>query len=321
MSDVTDVSVNWLELSPTLWITILINLHTDRDIRKRDIVTIMRFLSVCTTLHNFAHSDELWIEICKTLYDYDLILRNRKFQTNELWVQIYRERGDNLKKEFTFDVGVPREYTLTFRLYGDGICLRTDTRTERWISIYDDCPYAVQERIEGEFVDLEVNNPCVLLLCSDGRVLEMIYSPGYADTFKAYEEPVFVSFPSLQTDDRACMVSSLTIGNFAVTESGKLYVWSIIDHPTSMEKIRTEPLHITMLDEFPNKYDIEESPDNTEHTRLHYREYVKKDPMSGARVYDDKYLDLPNDQLYMMILSTCFTQEEFTEYASVFIDE
>lgn len=320
---------NWLALNFTTWVEILLHLRDESDHRRYDIIAIIRMLSTCRTLRYYADTDEIWFHLCKTFNDFESRLRARQTTTRVSWAQIYRDRITSVLIERNMSVGDPGnpEYELYIKIFGNGTCSMYKRsyvalpKAGGMKGLCSEIENMVELNIEcgttrkSYFIDVHVYKPFVLLLRDDGRVMEMIFAPYYIKDFAEFEKPNLVTFPGITAnDDRTRFVRALPVGNFAVSESDCLYVWSIIDHPVNMNKIRTSPLHIEALDVFLGKYDILESPDVPNHTRVCYRECIGRDPMTGTSLHAEKYLDIPNDQLYEMILSDHFTDEEFDEF-------
>jgi hypothetical protein len=142
-----------------------------------------------------------------------------------------------------------------------------------------------------------------------------MFSPTYDQSFHDFGDMEEIVLPG---SERAIMVRALAIGNFAISKSGKVYAWSIIDHPITTKKIRTKPIHLGALDQFSNKYDLVPADNNC--TRLYYRENTGKDLRTGFAIIEDKFVDIPNDQIYVIIMESCFSEEELIQLTQTIAD-
>jgi len=279
-------------------------------------------------------------------------MKSQKIARNTLWKVMYINRLKNLHREQEITVGEPPEYKITIHIYGDGRCyvrkslsvlpefLQNDD-IMRYLSSSDSDSDGDESGIgngtemipireykvtghkesgfieEKEIIDVHAANNTVLLLCQDGKVLEMMFTPSWVQGYDDYHKPTLVEFPQLLgTDEYITMIRTLSVGNFAISNKDKIFVWTLIEHPITMEKIHTPPLHMHQLQEIlSNIYDMDDSDsvdgvdghDSSSYTRIYYRDFTGKDPMTGSRVYDEKYIDISNNQIMMLVMENYFS--------------
>ena len=139
---------------------------------------------------------------------------------------------------------------------------------------------------------MHINDNSIILLHTDGYVLEKMYPPSYVHEFDEFTDLYEVRIP-----DEISIVRTSPVGSFAISNTGRLYVWTIIDHPITMKKIRTQPLHIKALDVFKGKYDIKSGGNTT------CVLYGSEDT--------PEHVDLPNDQIYLLLLESIMNDDDF----------
>lgn len=141
-------------------------------------------------------------------------------------------------------------------------------------------------------IDIQSYEPTVAILSQGGRVFEWIFIPDYIDNFYKHIFPVEVIFPP---KTKIVRIFCTAASSYAISSCGKLFVWTIFDHPESMKKIRTVPLHLTILDKFDIKNIVQESD---EHTIIH----TSTEP-----------LIIENSQIYYLIFTHVFGEEKMLE--------
>lgn len=166
----------------------------------------------------------------------------------------------------------------------------------------------------SEIIDAHAANSTVLLLCQSGKVLEMMFTPSWITNYDQFHIPTLVIFPDvMQSSEYIIMVRTLSVGNFAVSNVGKVFVWTIFDHPVTMKKIRTEPIYLQQLQNvLMNIYDVQDT-NLDHHTRICYHEPRGRNLLTGEQIYEDMYIDIANDQIMMLIMEKYFSAEDVDE--------
>ena len=337
-----------------LWLNVLTHLQTKENVICKFIIRdILSTLSTCKRLAIFRENDILWCAICKEFDDFEFIA-SRQIARNVSWKEMYIQRINNLYREEELVVGlVDRpEYKITIYIYGDGRCFMSKNL---YTSNNDGEPIAtmpvplgtgaaqmlqIQNYEVGddygvikdhEIIDVHAANMTILLLCQDGKVLEMLFTPSWMQEYNDYSTPMLVEFTELiGTDDRIRIIRTLMSSNIAISEQGKVFVWTVIQHPETMEIIRTRPLHIRQLDgALQNIYDVEnyvpvaanEQNELASYTRILWREELSaRDPMTGKRIFEDRYMDIDNSQIMLLIMENHFSEEDINEISQNITD-
>lgn len=327
----------WLEILS--WVR-----HNKNVIRKYIISDIMAMLSTCRELAVYRHSDDLWCMICQEFEDYEMLKSRRSAENlgwsdahlfNLSWKDIYIRRIKNLFREEELCVGDPEhpEYKISIYIYGDGRCFMS--RTLMSLEMPEHNPallipirqYRLTNNItlgsiqDYEIIDVHAANMTILLLCHDGKVLEMIFTPSWMQEYSRHMQPVLVEFIELiGTSDKIRIIRTLASTNIAISEQGKVFVWTIIQHPQTMEIIRTTPLHIKQLDGvMENIYDACDDHDLSI-TRILWRSKTTRDPISGVQLYEDQSLDLDNNQIMMLIMENYFSEDVIDDLSQSIVD-
>lgn len=318
-------------------------------IRKFVVSDVMNLLATCKILWQYRTNDNIWFMICSQFNDFAR-MRATKVARNASWRDIYTQRLNNLLHERFLVIGDPAdpEYKVSVYIYGDGRCFINKTKCK--LTIYDfqtyfsdsdsDSEYEIMrmtpikkyktthgEHYDGitEIIDAHAANSTILLLCQSGQVLEMMFTPSWVNEYNKFHVPVLVNFPQVQLGEYIIMIRALAVGNFAVSSMGKVFVWTIFDHPITMEKIHTEPIYLQQLQGvLANIYDIRDGEPDGEpdipgipehHTRIDYREARGRNLMTGEQLYEDMYIDIANDQIMMLIMESYFSADDVDEIA------
>lgn len=320
--------------------------HPGHVIRKFNVNDIMNLFATCKTLWQYHNNDNIWYMICSQFANFAR-MRATKIARNASWQDLYIQRLKNLLHERSLVVGDPDapEYTITIYIYGNGRCYISKVNREfarfagiagidEWSSdselgsehefeIMRMVPIEKYKSADGEhyneiteIIDAHAANSTMLLLCQSGKVLEMMFTPSWIANYSQFHVPMLVIFPEvIQSGEYIIMVRTLSVGNFAVSDAGKVFVWTIFDHPVNMEKIRTEPIYLRQLQGvLTNIYDIQDVRSDTDHhTRFNYRVSCGRNLLTGEQIYEDKYVDIANDQIMMLIMESYFSVEDIYE--------
>lgn len=306
----------------SIWLNILSHFKKrEKIIRKFYISDILKVLSTCKTLASFRNDNILWRMICEEFDDFDFMV-SRQMARNLSWKDMYYQRINNLYREETLIVGPldDPEYKITIHIYGDGRCFMSKRmcsnapgqimdatqmlQIQRYDSIISDHSNIIKDH---EIIDVHANNTTILLLCQDGKVLEMIFTPSWMPGYTEYNVPSLIEFAELEDDDRIRIIRSLDSVNVAVSEQDKVFVWTVIHHPETMEIIRTRPLYIHQLaghisdiyDVTAVTSDVTDAHSSDEHcTRIWW----------GSQ-REERFIDLSDVQLMQLIAENHFSVE------------
>ena len=254
-----------------LYIEILLNLQED-SIFHYDIQSILSFGAVCRKFYTIIKDNLLWKKFCMKFPDYDRLLHMYNNNILDHWKSIYRMRIIGTYKSVMIPVG---EHYMLIQLKGDGRCyISAPTPADRSFDIrrISNDSYLVHENeytfcmiplcsnqnkapsmfgwinfdIDGQplsIVDISCCAPTVLILSYTGLVFEWLCVPDYVEGFRGFVFPVKIKFPKNTTIIR---IFATTIASYAISDDNKLYAWTIVDHPTTMRKIRIDPVLINL---------------------------------------------------------------------------
>jgi hypothetical protein len=310
MCEVIDV------LGLQLWIKILLQLrHAENVIRKIIVKDVMSFLSTCTNTWQYRNNDVLWCYICSDFSDFKHMQRTI---ADVSWRDLYLQRLTHLHKTHELAIGDPPEYNITIHIYGDGRCYISRNDVQEPLTEYRTPGHMGTGIIgEKEIIDVHSANNTILFLCQDGKVLEIMFMPSWVNDYEEYRRPMLIEFPDLN-GEYIRMIRVLPTTNFAVSNKGKIFVWTLFEHPETMEKIHTRPVYLHQLADVVSEtdvYDIQsiQSPGMEKgitSTRIYYRKVSGKDRISGSLMYGDAYIDVSDVQIYTIIVDNYFSEEE-----------
>jgi len=159
------------------------------------------------------------------------------------------------------------------------------------------------EILKDPVIDVSVYDPMVLVLTLS-QVIELMFVPEYDGEWRDMRDPRVVEF---NPNTRIQRVFAFDFGNIAIDQENHVWAWTTLDHPfpdpayiESMKKIRTNPIHLSALDEF--KIVHVEPSSIVDHTRFYYASVSDLDNIVS-------YHDVPNADIIALIAEAEFTPE------------
>jgi hypothetical protein len=307
-----------------LWIAVLVRIRREDDVVCKIIIRdVINMLSTCMALAVHRNDDVLWRNICLQFDDFEHLKILK--ETREIgWCDAYKLRTSGIHKESKLAIGFHEhpDYWAHIYVLGNGGCsigFSSDGNdNDDDIMKYPILRYKYGDETKPmgtkEVIDVHAEYGLFLLVCHDGSILELSFAEVQRSVISI---PTLVEFPELQRPrERIILARSLLLGRVVVSNTNRVFVWSVIEHPITMKVIYTTPLHVQILESEIAKrrgeiFNVEDVDVDDEHlVRIHFRIGVGRDRLNGSVIYENNYFDVPSEQLMEFIMLHCFSVEE-----------
>jgi len=105
----------------------------------------------------------------------------------------------------------------------------------------------IQDIRGGLFVNISTFSPFVLLLSKHGEIYELMFLPHGVRGYEGMYVPHLVELAGLNVDEKVVYIKATAMANYAVTNLGRLFAWTLFDHPTEARKMAALPVEIAQL--------------------------------------------------------------------------
>lgn len=169
-----------------------------------------------------------------------------------------------------------------------------------------------------DIADVSTYDPFVLVLTSDGHVIEFMFKPSYDTKWDNCAKPRM-----LQLEIPMDKIYAMDYACFAIGD-GRVWCWSIIDHPDGTRyNIKTNPTQLIALEPY-YVYFIERS--RTGFTKVYYvvrqdinekNKYLYRSPSIELEQSEHTWFEIPDEQVMAIMIMSVFNDDEMHDIAAL----